>query len=355
MAVAGDDAAGTTHETSRLADFSELHVAVVGDLLADHYIYGEPMRLSREAPVIVLRQVGERIGAGGAANVARNLRALRSRVRVLGIVGRDEHGGELLRLLDEESIDTSGVHILDGYQTPTKTRVLAAEPRRNLQQVLRIDREPDRPIGPPVREGIARELAAMGDAIDAVIVSDYSYGLCDVEMGIAATELSRAGKVVVLDPRREVSNFNGLTALTPNVDELARFTNASPDHLGDRCELANAAKALLGSTGCRFLLVTRGNLGMALFGEGLPQEGVVVEAWGTNAITDVCGAGDTAAAVFALGLAAQYSAPEAMYLANAASGIVVLEHGAAVCTIGALDAALAGMPAPVTSPDVKRR
>lgn len=340
-------------ETSRLADFSELHVAVVGDLIADHYIYAQPRRLSREAPVLVLRHVGERIGAGGAANVARNLRALHSWVRVLGIVGRDEQGGELLRLLDEESVDTSGVHMLDGYQTPTKTRVLAAEPRRNLQQVLRIDREPDRTIAPPVREAIAGELVAIGNVIDAVIVSDYAYGLSDVEIGIAASELSRAGKVVVLDPRREVRNFSGLTALTPNVDELARFTNTSPDRLGGRWELANAAKTLLDSTGCRFLLVTRGNLGMALFGEGLPQDGVVVEAWGTNAITDVCGAGDTAAAVFTLALAAKYTAPEAMYLANAASGIVVLEHGAAVCTIGALDAALADMSTPVTSPPVK--
>jgi rfaE bifunctional protein kinase chain/domain len=327
----------------------------VGDLIADHYIYAEPRRLSREAPVIVLRQVGERIGAGGAANVARNLRALHSCVRVLGVVGRDERGGELLRLLDEESVDASGVHIVDGYQTPTKTRVLAAEARRNPQQVLRIDREPDRPIEPPIREAIAGELVSMGSVIDAVIVSDYEYGLCDVEIGIAASELSRAGKVVVLDPRCEVRNFSGLTALTPNVDELARFTNTSPDRLGDRCALAKAAKALLDRTCCRFLLVTRGNLGMALFGEGLPEGGIVVEAWGTNAITDVCGAGDTAAAVFVLALAAKYPAPEAMYLANVASGVVVLEHGAAVCSIGALDEALAGASMPVTSPGVKRR
>lgn len=357
MAVTGDDVPETTHEASRVADFSELHVAVVGDLIADHYIYAEPRRLSREAPVIVLRQLGERIGAGGAANVARNLRALQCGVRVLGIVGLDEQGVELLRLLDEESVDTRGVHTLDGYQTPTKTRVLAAEPRRNPQQVLRIDREPDpdRPIEPPVREAIARELVGMGDVIDAVIVSDYEYGLTDVEISIAASELSRAGKVVVLDPRRKVSDFSGLTALTPNVDELARFTRTSPDLLGDRWELANAAKALLDSTGCRFLLVTRGNLGMALFGEGLPDDGVVVEAWGTHAITDVCGAGDTATAVFTLALAANYPAPDAMFLANTASGIVVLEHGAAVCTIAALDAALAGTSSPVTLPDRKRR
>ncbi|HEX6404887.1 MAG TPA: PfkB family carbohydrate kinase [Pseudonocardiaceae bacterium] len=341
--------------TFRLADFSNLHVAVVGDLIADHYIYAQPRRLSREAPVIVLRHAGERIGAGGAANVARNLRALGSGVRVLGIVGRDEQGDELLRLLDQESVDTSGVHTLDGYQTPTKTRVLAAEPRRNLQQVLRIDREPDRTIEPPVRAAVARELAAIGTAIDAVIVSDYEYGLCDAEIGVSAGELARAGKVVVFDPRREVNDFGGLTALTPNVDELARVTNTPPERLGDRCELANAAKALLDHSGCRFLLVTRGNLGMALFGAGLPADGVVVEAWGTSAITDVCGAGDTAAAVFTLALAAGYPAVEAMHIANAASGVVVLEHGAAVCTIGALDKALAGTVAPVTWPGAKQQ
>jgi D-glycero-beta-D-manno-heptose-7-phosphate kinase len=233
--------------------------------------------------------------------------------------------------------------------------VLAAEPRRNPQQVLRIDREPDRLIKPPVREAIAGQLVSMGDVVDAVIVSDYEYGLCDVEIGIAASELSRAGKVVVLDPRWELKHFSGLTALTPNVDELARFTNTSPDRLGDQGALANAAKALLERTGCRFLLVTRGNLGMALFGEGLPGDGIVVEAWGTNTITDVCGAGDTAAAVFALALAAKYPAAEAMYLANVASGVVVLEHGAAVCPIGALDDALAAASIPVTSPALKRR
>ncbi len=341
--------------TPHLADFSKIHVAVIGDLIADHYIYAEPRRLSREAPVIVLRHVREHIGAGGAANVARNLRALGCCVRVLGIVGRDYQGGELLRLLQEESVDTSGVQTLDGYQTPTKTRVLAAEPRRNLQQVLRIDREPNRAIGPSGRDAIVRELVSMAGVVDAVIVSDYEYGLCDVEIGIAASELSRAGKVVVLDPRREVWNFSGLTALTPNVEELARFTNTAPDRLDDRGELRSAAKTLLGSARCRFLLVTRGNLGMALFGEDLPEDGVVVDAWGTGAITDVCGAGDTAAAVFALALAARYTAAEAMYLANAASGVVVLEHGAAVCTIGALETALGGASTSVTLSDPELR
>lgn len=332
--------------TSGLADFPTLRVAVVGDMIADHYLYAQPRRLSREAPVMVLRYVSESIGAGGAANVARNLHALGSCVRVLGVVGRDEHGCELLRVLEEESIDTSGIRMLDGYVTPTKTRVLAAEPRRNLQQVLRIDREPSRAIAPSVRVAIAHELSSIACEIDALIVSDYEYGLSGAEIGAVAGELARVGKIVVLDPRRGVGNFSGLTAIAPNVDELARFTNTVPDRLDDPHELWGAAAALLERTRCRFVLVTRGNLGMALFGEALPREGFVVEALGTGEVTDVCGAGDTAAAVFALTLAAKCTALEAMRFANAASGVVVLKHGAAVCSVRELEAALADAPTP---------
>lgn len=296
---------------------------------------------------MVLRYASESIGAGGAANVARNLRALGSCVLLLGVVGRDDRGCELLRVLEEDSVDTSGVRVLDSYVTPTKTRVLAAEPRRNLQQVLRIDREPSHAIEPSVRGAIAHELGAIACEVDALIVSDYEYGLSGVEIGAVAGELARAGKIVVFDPRRGVANFSGLTAITPNVDELARFTNTAPDRLDGPRELWRAAAALRESTCCRFVLVTRGNLGMALFGEALPREGFVVEALGTGEVTDVCGAGDTAAAVFALALAAKCTALEAMRFANAASGVVVLKHGAAVCSARELEAALASAPTPV--------
>lgn len=296
---------------------------------------------------MVLRHVSEKIGAGGAANVARNLRALECRVRLHGVVGRDANGRELLRVLEEESIDTSGISVLPGYTTPTKTRVLAAEPRRSLQQVLRIDREPSEAIGPSTRAEIAQRLASVGREVDALIVSDYEYGLSASEIGAVATDLARAGKVVVLDPRRGVEDFIGLTAITPNIAELARFTHTAAEKLDDPREVRRAAGDLLQRSRCRFLLVTRGNLGMALFGEDLPEEGVAVEASGSGEVTDVSGAGDTAAAVFALALAAGLDAPTAMMLANAASGVVVLEHGAAVCRTAELAAALATAPSPV--------
>lgn len=325
-------------------DFSRFSVLVVGDLIADHSIYAEPRRLSREAPVMVLRHVRETIGAGGAANVARNLRALESRVHVLGVIGRDAPGREVVRLLEAERVDVSRIAGVAGHTTPTKMRILAAEPRRSLQQVLRIDREPSEPLAASVRAEIADAMRVVGREVDAVLVSDYEYGLVGPEIAAAASDLAHAGKVVVLDPRRSLAGFDGLAAITPNIQELARFTHTPPEDLDEVDTLRRAARDLWERTRAGHVLVTRGNLGMALFGSALPDEGIAVEASGSDEVTDVCGAGDTAAAVFALALAAGLDAIDAMVLANAASGVVVMESGAAVCPTHALRSALASAP-----------
>ncbi len=332
---------------SSLPDFARLRVAVAGDLICDHYLVCEPRGLSREAPVMVLRHLGERIGAGGAANVARNLRALGARTACIGAVGRDERGRELLELLEREGIDVSGVASVPGWTTPTKTRVIAAEPRRWPQQVLRIDREPAAPADASVRQQIAERTLARASEIDALVVSDYGYGaVCD-ELAGAAVALARSGVVVVLDPRHRVQGFEGVTALTPNVAELAQLAGFDAARLGEPAALAQAAQALLRTSRARHLLVTRGNLGMALWGEGAPPEGLFVEASGAGNVTDVSGAGDTAAAVFALSLCAGAGAPRAMELANAASGVVVMENGTAACSLEQLRSALPISPPPV--------
>ena len=330
--------------SSKTPDFEAQRVAVIGDLVTDHYLFAEPRRLSREAPVMVLRYRSESISAGGAANVARNLRALGAAVSVFGVVGNDGNGRELLRALETEGLDLSGVDRVDGWTTPTKTRVLAAEARRFPHQVLRIDREPTEALAISIRQRIAQSLEERAEEFDAVLLSDYEYGLIGDDVARAAKRLALDGRVVVLDPRREVERFAGITALTPNVGELAHFSGIEADRL-DRTEvLRKAARELFERVGCRWLLVTRGNLGMALFGEGLPEAGVAVEASGDGEVTDVTGAGDTAASVFALALAAGLSPEEAMRLANTASGIVVMENGAAVCTRSELEEALASSP-----------
>lgn len=331
---------------SGVPNFEGLRVAVLGDLVADHYIKAEPSRLSREAPVMVLRHRSESIGAGGAANVARNLRTLGSEVHVFGAVGRDLSGRELRRQLEDEDIDCAGIELHEGWVTPTKTRIVAAEARRFPQQVLRIDKEPEGAFDSELSLRIAAGLSQRLEEFDALVLSDYQYGLIAAQVAELAQAFVLAGKVVVLDPRRHLQGFAGITAITPNVGELASFTGRAVAALDQVEELRAAAHALLRRVPTRWLLVTRGNLGMALFGEGLPDEGVAVEASGQGEVTDVSGAGDSAASVFALALTAGLEAREAMRLANTASGIVVMENGTAVCTRAELEAALASAPAP---------
>jgi rfaE bifunctional protein kinase chain/domain len=325
-------------------DFSRLHVAVVGDLVADHYLSGEPARLSREAPVMVLRHRGEALGAGGAANAARNLRSLGARTIALGVAGRDANGRELLRLLEEEGIDVGNVLTLPNRLTPTKTRILAAEPGRTRHQVLRIDREPDGPVPQIVREQVAERLRALADHVDAVLLSDYGYGLLDEELAAAALELRAAGTVVVLDPRRTFEPFRGLSAMTPNLGELALAARLTTEELASGAEIAESAQEVLERCAVEHLLVTLGNRGMLLVSRDA-SEPCAVSTTGSEAV-DVSGAGDTAAAAFTLALAAGWDGPQAMRLANAAAGIVVMEPGAAACPLDRLRSALPLAPEP---------
>ncbi len=331
---------------SPVPDFGGLRVAVVGDAIADHYLLARPLRLSREAPVIVMRHQGERFGAGGAANVARNVRALGARVALVGVVGRDAAGRELLRLLEPERVELAGLCASEAWSTPTKTRVLGAEPGRTPAQVLRIDREPDAPLAPELRAAVAARVRALAGTIDALLVSDYGYGLVGEELADAARAVQAEGALVVLDPRASFDPWRGLDALTPNVSELARAAGVAPEALEDDGALARAAAALRARLAPRRLLVTMGNRGMALFEDARPG-GAWVGVVGASEVVDVSGAGDTAAAAFTLALAAGLDGVRAMHLANAAASVVVMESGAAVCAPEALARALArGAAAP---------
>jgi len=329
-----------------LPDFSGLSVAVAGDVICDRYLFCEPKSLSREAPVMVLRHLEERVRAGGAGNVARNLTALGAATTLFGVVGRDASGREVRLELEHDLVGVEGLANVAGWTTPLKTRIVAAEPRRNMQQVLRIDTEAVAAADAGARHDVLARLRASLCNVDAMVLSDYSYGFVDRELGRLAREFAQSGHVVVLDPRDSLEGFEGLTALTPNVVELAHFAGVAPERVTRTSDLEAAAKAVLERSQARWLLVTRGNNGMALFGEGLPRGGWAIEASGTGNVTDVTGAGDTAAAVFALALARGIDARSAMICANAASGVVVMESGASVCSPQALREALATCPEP---------
>ena len=338
----GSQAAQRMSDLSQpLPDFSGLTVAVVGDLIADRYIYARPTRPSREAPVMVLRQEGEQILPGGAANTARSARCLGANTHLVGCVGRDDAGHALVDRLGGEGIGLLGVEVLRGWDTPIKTRILAGEHDRTLQQVLRMDKEPGGPAPADTRQRIGERLLALAGKVDALILSDYAYGVCNEELSAAVAAFQEKTDVpVVLDPRHSFGHFRGLTAMTPNRDELARATGRMTDSLEDPRELRIAAGEVLQRTGCGQLLVTLGKDGMVLFGGLYHENGVQLPAFGSQAVVDVTGAGDTAAATFAMGLAAGYSGPEAMGLANAAASVVVMKLGAEVCTVQEMGAVL---------------
>jgi rfaE bifunctional protein kinase chain/domain len=329
---------------AKLPDFAGLRVAVAGDVICDRYLVCEPKALSREAPVMVLRHAEERVRAGGAGNVARNLAALGASTMLYGVVGRDAAGRDVRVELERDLVGVENLLSVPGWTTPQKSRVLAAEPRRNAQQVLRIDHEPGVPAPEDVRADVRARLRAALANVDLLVLSDYNYGFVEAALGKLAREFAAAGRVVVLDPREQLAGLEGLTALTPNVDELARFARVGAERLTQSQSLELAAQAVLEQSRARWVLVTRGNNGMALFGEDVPPGGWAIEASGSGNVTDVTGAGDTAAAVFALCLARGLDAPRAMVLANAASGVVVMETGAAVCTPQALREALQSAP-----------
>ena len=335
-------------------DFRGLRVAVVGDLVADRYIYARPTRPSREAPVVVLREEGQEILPGGAANTARNVRSLGASVQLVGCLGRDDAARALLQRLGREGVGLAGVEVVGGWETPIKTRVMAGEHNRTLQQVLRLDREPSGPAPLERRLKLVERFLQLAGDVDAVIVSDYGYGMCGVGLAEAVARLRETSDVpVVLDPRQRFKSFRGVAAMTPNREDLARAVGRDSEELEDPSALARAAHVVLGEAGPGLLLVTLGKGGMALFGPGLPDTGLSLPAFGSQAVVDVTGAGDTAAATFALGLALGLSGPAAMVVANAAAGVVVMKLGAEVCSPEELGRALAALP-PDVLPGVLR-
>jgi len=309
--------------------FSSRRVLVAGDLIADEFIYGEVSRISREAPVLILKYDATETVPGGAGNAANNAAALGSRVSLAGQVGADREGRRLLASFPR-NVDLRAVRRLSGYSTPTKTRILAGGAHSAKQQVVRIDRETGWPVGNPDGRAFARSLGDALDACDAVLLSDYGSGLVTpalaerVRQRVARRSRRRPIPVLV-DSRYRLLDYRGLTTCTPNEAEVERALGVTIDD--DLEALERAGRTLLKRTRMQAVLVTRGSRGMALFEPGTPT--VHVPIFGGDQVTDVTGAGDTVIATFALALASGASFYEAARLANYAGGLVVMKRGTA--------------------------
>jgi len=309
--------------------FSSRRVLVIGDLIADEFIYGEIARVSREAPVLILRYDATEIVAGGAGNAANNVAALGGRARLVGLVGGDPEGRRLLASFDR-GVDRSPIIRAREYRTPVKTRILAGGVHAARQQVVRIDRESGWPLDERVSRVLAAKIGPALDACDAVLLSDYGSGLvtpalADTVRRLVSKRARRRAIPVLLDSRYRLLDFRGLTTCTPNESEVEQVLGASIKD--DAAALERAGRTLLRRTGMQAVLVTRGSRGMALFQPKQPTSHIPI--FGSDEVTDVTGAGDTVIATFGLALAAGASFYEAARLANYAGGLVVMKRGTA--------------------------
>lgn len=307
--------------------------------MCDHYVWGDVERISPEAPVQVVRWEREAHRAGGAANAAMNLAALGCPVQLIGLVGDDEPGNWLLRTLRDAGIDTRGVVISSTRATTLKTRIIARG-----QHVLRIDRE--------VRGDIAkadekRMASAIGRSrgLSAIVCSDYNKGVLSAAL-LTAVRSVKGNPFVVIDPKgRDYGRYRGAGLLTPNEKELMEASKDGDPRVRDEDVIKLRAESLMRELDFEAMLVTRGASGMDLFEkDGKAINRSHIPAVQGHEVFDVTGAGDTVAAVVALGVAGGLQLVDAARIANLAAAIVVGKIGTAVADRDALIRAIEDTP-----------
>jgi len=320
-----------------VAAFPRRRLVALVDLVADGFTVGVPKRVSREAPVLILRHVSDELRPGGGANAVANVRALGGTPVPVGVVGADDAGRRLVADLAARGIDVSRIRTVPGYRTPTKTRILGGSPTGAKQQIVRIDVEGTFEPDAALLAALARDLATAAAGADGALLSDYGYGAVRPDLADGLRTALGTSRPVILDSRFSLGRFRGLTAATPNEEELVAAVPAARDD-GDTAVL-EAALALRASLGLSALLATRGSRGMLVVSGDAPP--VAIPVHGTDQVADVTGAGDTVLAAFSLALASGASPVEAAALATVAAGIVVMKMGTATASAAEVAEAIA--------------
>jgi len=321
--------------------FPKITVTVLGDLVADEFVFGEISRVSREAPVLILRHRERSVVPGGAANAANNLSDLGVNVLPVGVVGDDEPGRLLLKYFRHKRIAVSGVLKDKSYSTITKTRILAGMTHTAGQQVVRIDREPQEPPNAHLTRELYLAARNYAHASDAVLVSDYGYGAATPAIVNALREKGKLGSVpIILDSRYRMLQYSGITATTPNEPEVEEALGVRIGQ--DWNKLIAAGEQIMERMKLQSLVITRGRDGMVAF--DAKHKPVDIPIVGSDQVTDVTGAGDTVIATFTASLAAGATTEEAAQLANYAGGLVVMKRGTATVSQAELLEALEQAP-----------
>ncbi|TME01078.1 MAG: carbohydrate kinase [Chloroflexi bacterium] len=314
---------------SLIDSFSSKRLLVIGDMVADEYLIGNPTRIARDAPVLILELYEERTVPGGATNVAVNTRTLGADVFLAGVVGDDVPGRNLRHAISKLGMHQEGL-VTDPYRpTSTKTRILAGSPQIVQQHIVRIDRVDTSEVGEPSKGRMLEYIRQVLPSMDALVLSDYENGVINPDIVKLCIPMARElQKVIVVDSHGSLSRFQGVTALTPNQPEAELSVGMT---IRTEDDLHEAGNRLLEGSHARGVLITRGAEGMSLFEVSKPPLHLPIHQLDHHAseIVDTNGAGDTVAATFTLALTCGASMAEAAYIANAAAALVVRRLGCA--------------------------
>lgn len=314
-----------------LDGFAQARVLVVGDLTLDEFLTGQVERISREAPVLIIRHETTRQTPGGGANAVYNLAKLGAKVKVVGLVGKDAQGEALRDIFEAAGIDTSGVLIDPNRPTVTKTRIAGHARQSVTQQIVRVDRKSDELPDSDMQLQLAEQIRQQLDTVDAVVCSDYGDGVLTPPVIEAVLSHSRT----IVDAQKGLQRYRGAGVFTPNLPEAEQAVGYT---IKNSQTLRQAGLDLLALTQAQQILITRGDEGMSLFDRtGVEHH---IPAFNRTDVFDVTGAGDTVVAALTLSLCAGASFWEAAVLGNLAASIVVRQFGTATTTPDEIKAAL---------------
>lgn len=305
-------------------------VLVVGDVAIDEMIYGNTERISREAPVLILRHTQTKIILGAASNAAHNISALNGgKVSVIGTYGEDYYGSVLLEAFAKAKVDTSYMVKTTERPTTVKTRISGSCSQSVTQQIVRIDRESKEWLSEETEDKVCKSIEKAIPNFDAIILSDYHLGtLTDKVIKTTVDTAKKHGKIVVADVQKDMQRYKGVTAMTPNQPDTEKFVGF---FIKNEETLKKAGNDLLETTNSDLMLITRGGDGMAVFEKG--KEYSPIPVFNKTDVFDVTGAGDTVVATFTLGLAAGLSPKHAAIIGNLAASIVIRSFGCATTNI----------------------
>ena len=315
-------------------------VLVIGDFAIDEMIYGHTHRISREAPVLILKHSHTNIILGGASNAAHNIATLNSgKVAAIGVYGDDYHGPILLEALKKGMIDTSYMILDKSRPTTTKTRISGCSTQSVTQQIVRIDREENSPIDSIIERKIIDNINKYASYFDAILLSDYGIGIMTPAIIEAATNAAKKNNIFInVDAQSDLTRFQNITLMTPNQPDTEKSVGYKITNFET---LLNAGYDLLNKTSSEMILITRGSEGMSIF----EKNGNIshIPVFNKTEVFDVTGAGDTVVGSFTLALCAGANATEAAIIGNLAASIVVRHFGCATTTINELEENLDGL------------